>query len=392
MLKRVLNTLASFVIMLCIGGVYAWSIVASELIGQFKFTVSESQLIFGTLIAVFPVTMIVIGRFIGRMRFRGLGYVSGILFFMGYYLAGKSQGNFILILLGIGVMAGIATGFGYWLSLTLAVMSFPGRKGLVTGIVTAGFGLGAVMMSEVFEIMLKNGGSILRIFELIGIACGLAIIIFSSLICYRKQTQPNAQNTVQTRMFIRSARFIKLILGIFLGTFAGLFVIGSLKMIGAQSGISNHYLNLAVAAFAMSNFLGRLFWGSISDYTGANLSIFLSLLTQAIAIYALTVMDLNNITFIITAGLTGMAFGGNFVLFARETSQIFGVENIGSVYPFVFLGYAIAGISSPMIGGYIYDVTGTFLYSILIAGTMSLAGSMMFLRQYLLERRISRAG
>ncbi len=373
--------------MLCIGGVYAWSIVAAELIDKFKFTVSESQLIFGTLIAVFPMTMIIIGRFIGRMRFRDLGYIAGILFFMGYYLAGKSQGNFIIILLGIGVLAGIATGTGYWLSLTLAVVSFPSRKGLVTGIVTAGFGLGAVLMSDVFEIMLKNGISILRIFELIGISYGLGIIIFSSLIFYRKQTNPDVQNTVKTRVFIRSALFIKLILGIFMGTFAGLFVIGSLKMIGAQIGIDNHYLNLAVAVFAMSNFLGRLFWGCISDYTGAILSIFLSLLTQAIAIYALTIMDMNNVTFLINSALIGMAFGGNFVLFARETSQTFGMENIGSVYPFVFLGYAIAGISSPMIGGLIFDFTGTFLYSIVIAGTMSLAGSMLFLRQYLLERR-----
>ncbi len=392
MLKRVLDTLASFVIMLCIGGVYAWSIVAAELIDKFKFTVSESQLIFGTLIAVFPMTMIIIGRFIGRMRFRDLGYIAGILFFMGYYLAGKSQGNFIIILLGIGVLAGIATGTGYWLSLTMAVMSFPSRKGLVTGIVIAGFGLGAVLMSEVFEIMLKNGISILRIFELIGISYGLGIILFSSLIFYRKQTNPDVQNTVKTRVFIRSALFIKLILGIFMGTFAGLFVIGSLKMIGAQIGIDNHYLNLAVAVFAMSNFLGRLFWGYISDYTGANLGIFLSLLTQAIAIYALTIMDMNNVTFLINSALIGMAFGGNFVLFARETSQTFGMENIGSVYPFVFLGYAIAGISSPMIGGLIYDFTGTFLYSIVIAGTMSLAGSMLFLRQYLLQRGIGSEG
>jgi len=384
--KRILNTLASFVIMLCIGGVYAWSIVASELVDNFGFTVSQSQLIFGTLIAVFPITMIVVGRYFDRIRFRYLGFMAGVLFFLGFLLAGRSQGDFMLILFGIGITAGIATGLGYWLSITLSVISFPSRKGLAMGIVTAGFGLGAVVISELLELMLNRNADILEIFERIALWYGLAITISASLIGYRPPAHPEARNTRRFSASTRSGMFTKLITGMFMGTFAGLFVIGSLKIIGSQSGIDDHSLYLAISVFAVTNFLGRLFWGSISDYMGASLSIFLALLTQALAIYLLIVLNHNNIGFLLNAGMIGLAFGGNFVLFAREASQVFGVERFGSIYPIIFLGYALAGIASPMIGGLVYDLTGTFVYSIMIAGTMSLAGSLLFLKNYMAER------
>jgi OFA family oxalate/formate antiporter-like MFS transporter len=41
----------------------------------------------------------------------------------------------------------------------------------------------------------------------------------------------------------------------------------------------------------------------------------------------------------------GFGFGGNFVLFAKETAQIFGVQKHGLIYPYVLLGYAIVQVS-----------------------------------------------
>jgi MFS transporter, OFA family, oxalate/formate antiporter len=129
--RKYLTVFASFVIMLCIGSVYAWSIIASELIEKYRFSAFQSQIIFGTLIAIFPVTMIFAGHLGKKIKHRYFGYISGLLFFSGYLLAGCSQGNFILILTGIGVLAGIATGFGYWVALTSPVQWFPEKKGLL---------------------------------------------------------------------------------------------------------------------------------------------------------------------------------------------------------------------------------------------------------------------
>ena len=78
--RKYLTVFASFVIMLCIGSVYAWSIIASELIEKYSFSAIKSQIIFGTVIAIFPVTMIFAGQLGTKIKHRYLGYISGLLF------------------------------------------------------------------------------------------------------------------------------------------------------------------------------------------------------------------------------------------------------------------------------------------------------------------------
>ena len=374
--------------MLCIGSVYAWSIIASELISKYHFSAFQSQVIFGSIIAIFPATMILVGRLGHTVPYRILGYISGIFFFAGYFLAGHSQGNFVIILLGIGLLAGIATGFGYWLALTAPVQWFPERKGLITGISAAGFGLGAIFMTAIAEKILGNGKDMMQLLRIVGLSYGLVIFILSNLVYHAPEPEHDEKaEKIITSKLIHTPIFRKLFIGIFLGTFAGLMIIGNLKIIGEQSGISAQHLVFSISLYAIANFLGRLVWGYSSDHIGASISIFLALIIQAIAMILLNIIPLTSVSFLILVFFIGFGFGGNFVLFAKETAEFFGVKNLGLIYPYVFLGYAIAGIAGPMSGGILFDLSGNFSYAIALAGLMSLAGSLVFLREYLTQRR-----
>lgn len=386
-MKKISTLIASFITMLCIGSLYAWSIIASELIKNYEFSASQSQIIFGMIIGIFPVTMIFVGQLGKKMRHKYFGYISGLLFLTGYLIASLSQGNFFLIFLGIGILAGIATGFGYWMSLTAPVQWYPHKKGLITGIAAAGFGLGAVFMSELSKIILGKGYNVLELIMFLGIFYGVIVIIMSNFIYQANTQEDSSSQPVQISDFINTSTFKKLFVGIFLGTFAGLLIIGSLKIIGEQYGVTLSVLVFGVSLFALSNFLGRLSWGFLSDHLGSSMTLFLALLVQSLAILSLVLFSINDSTYLLLSFLIGFGFGGNFVLFARETAQEFGVKNLGIIYPYVFLGYAIAGIAGPFSGGLLYDLSGTFLYSILLASAMSLVGSMMFLVNYFRERK-----
>ena len=283
-MKRYLTVLAAFVVMLCIGSVYAWSIVAAELMTGYGFSGAQSQTIFGTLIAVFPVAMIFVGRLTERWSPRFLGVVSGVLFFSAYFLAGASGGNFWLTWLGVGVLGGMATGFGYWVALTIPVQWFPEKKGLITGIAAAGFGLGAVFMSEWAALVLDSGRNVLQLLSLVGVVYGALIVLFSLLI--RPQAKIVRGDKLSVRQFLRSGYFLRFFSGIFLGTFAGLLIIGSLKLIGEEGGISSATLVHSVALFAVANFLGRLTWRALTDHWSASLNVFMALLLQGVAIAA----------------------------------------------------------------------------------------------------------
>lgn len=386
-MKKFLIVFSAFIIMLCLGSVYAWSLIASELMTVYNFSAAQSQVIFGTIIAIFPTTMIFVGQLARKILPRYLGYISGFLFLSGYMLAGNANGNFMLTYLGLGIIAGIATGFGYWISLTIPVQWFPEKKGLITGVAAAGFGLGAVFMSAISEKILLSGKDVLELIQFIGISYGITIILFSNLIAVKNPFSGTALLNKKIKEVISSRIFAKLFIGIFLGTFAGLLIIGSLKIIGEQSNINNRVLILGVSLFAATNFLGRLTWGFLSDYIGANLSVFFALFLQSIAIISLNIFDLSDATYMILSIFMGFGFGGNFVLFAKETAQIFGVKKLGLIYPYVLLGYAIAGIAGPATGGVLFDVSDSFFYAIILASFMSLVGSLLFLKEHVSLRK-----
>lgn len=378
-MKKYLTVFSSFFIMLCIGSVYAWSIVASELMKQYRFSASQSQIIFGTLIAVFPISMIFAGQFGARLKYNHIGYISGFLFCAGYLLAGNSNGAYIPIFMGIGILAGMGTGFGYWVALTAPVQWFPRKKGLITGIAAAGFGLGAVFMSELIELLLMSGNDITGVLRLVGLLYGLIISLVSYFIFKAPPVKTSTSRFSDIVSMIRSKTFAMLTAGIFLGTFAGLLVIGNLKLIGGTKNIPDHYLILGVSFFALANFLGRLLWGILSDKIGANTAVFLALIFQSLVIISLDLLVMTKILFILISSFIGFGFGANFVLFAKETAQLFGLENLGRIYPYVFLGYAVAGITGPISGGLLYDMSGSYFLSIVLAAAMSLIGSLLFL-------------
>ncbi|MGY6521279.1 MAG: MFS transporter [Mongoliitalea sp.] len=388
-MKNYFTIVASFVIMLCLGSLYAWSVIANELVKDYGFSIGQAQLIFGVLIAVFPLTMVFVGQLDQKLPHKYFGVISGILFLFGYMLAGLSQGNFFLILIGIGLLGGMATGFGYWVALNASVRWFPEKKGLVTGIATAGFGLGAMVMSLVIEYLLNQDFLIFDILKLFALSYG-SIVIGMSFLIYQNPIKVDAKSDqLKVSMVIRTSLFQKLFFGLSLGTFAGLLIIGSLKLIGSELGVSLQVLILSVSLFAVANFSGRLIWGFVSDYIGASLSIFLALLVQGVSIFLLSFIDHNDFSFLVVVVLIGFGFGGNFVLFAKETAHVYGIQNLGLIYPFVFLGKTVAGITGPLAGGFLYELSSSFYYPILLASVISIMGSLLFLHHFLTSRKLS---
>lgn len=375
------TVLASFGVMLCLGGVYAWSLFVPGLIYDYGFSAAQSQLVFGVVIAVFPATMLFVGQLPSRLSPRLLIAIAAVLFCSGYLLAGFSKGSFVLVLTGIGVLAGIGTGFGYLTSLTTPVRLYPARKGLLTGIAAGGFGLAAVATSMIVEQLFSRGWDVLAVFLWIGIVYGLIILTLGLLFRNPPQTSLPLP-AIKLKELLRERAFLRKTSGIFLGTFAGLLMIGNLKPIGVNRSIDDHTLVLGVSVFAFANFAGRMGWGWLSDSLGAQRTIAIALMIQAVGIACFLPSSGGSTLFLIFVAITGFGFGANFVLFARETSQNYGVDRLGRIYPFVLLGYALAGIFGPVTGGLTFDLTSSYLPAIAIAAVASAVGSLLYIDSF----------
>lgn len=364
---------ASIVMQMALGGVYAWSTFVPQLRAEHALSGAQAGLIFGTTIAVFTVTMLLAGRKLEQIGPRRMAIAGALCYGSGYLIAGYSTGDWPWLWLGIGVVSGLGIGLGYVCPLTTCVRWFPDRKGMVTGLAVAGFGGGAIVLSEVAEHLMQRGGSPLDVFRLLGYT--LAAIIASCALALRFPPVPAAAAAPAppTRDLARDPHFRRLVVGMFAGTFGGLLAIGHLKPIALVAGLSSGAGALAVSSFALGNALGRIVWGTIHDKLGYR-AIPASLAFLAFVLLGLLVTGVAW-RFIGASLVAGFGFGACFVVFAAEVASAYGVAHVGRIYPKVFLAYGVAGITGPLAGGWLYDLTGAYVFPVATAATITALGA-----------------
>jgi OFA family oxalate/formate antiporter-like MFS transporter len=378
-MKKYFTLIASVIIMICMGGVYAWSIFVEPLKKGYGLNTAQTQIIFGLTIMMFTWAMIIAGRMEKRYNNRIIVLIGMSLFVSGYIIASFSKGSFPLILLGIGILSGIGIGFNYLSAIVSPVKWFPNREGFITGLTVAGFGSGAILLSNIVETLLKNGMDVLDIFRTIGLIYGLAIML-SLFFLYSPNTGENEEfSKISIRDLIKGKYLWSLFLGMFAGTFAGLIVVGNLKPIGLYAGVSRTRTTIAISLLALGNMSGRILWGYISDRLNGEISI-----NSALSLLSASTMGLllanksNDIIFLLLSFIIGIGFGANFVLFAKEVSRSNGTNNFGLIYPYIFLSYGLAGVLGPFIGGVLYDITGTYSLSIVVSSFICATGILLY--------------
>ncbi|MFO7821575.1 MAG: MFS transporter [Lentisphaeria bacterium] len=348
---------AGIIIQTILGGIYAWSIFVTPLTENYGLSKGQCGMVFGTTIAVFTVAMIFAGRLLATKGPRLTALIGGVLFLAGYLVASASNGNYAVLLLGIGCLSGAGIGFGYVCPLTVGVQWFPNRKGLVTGVSVAGFGGGGVLLIFIATFFLNQGMNVLKFFMWFGLVAG-TLLILASLLLTTPSRKKDATVTQAGLSEILSAPFLICLFGIFTGTFSGLLVIGNLRPIIEDGGLSTAVAATAVSIFAVGNAFGRILWGFLFDRI-RYVSIPASLGCFAVVLFLLSMTSHPVIVLTCTAVL-GFGFGANFVIYASTLSSHFAVTSFPRLYPICFLGYGLAGITGPQIGGFLADKTGTY--------------------------------
>jgi MFS transporter, OFA family, oxalate/formate antiporter len=169
------------IVMLSLGGIYAWSMFVPALQLVYGLSASQTQWIFGGVIASFTVSMLIADRLERKIGLKKIVALSGLLFAVGYLVAAYSGGRFVTLFMGIGFISGIGTGLGYMASLAMAVRKFPEQKGLVSGVVSAGFAGGAIVLTYLADWLLSSGHDVLDVFRWVGILYGVTILLVAFL-------------------------------------------------------------------------------------------------------------------------------------------------------------------------------------------------------------------
>lgn len=371
-LKRWLILGAATALLFCLGGLYAWSIFIPPLRAADHLSMAQCQTIFGTLIAVFTLAMVPAGKWVARGRARASALFGAGLFWLGYQLA--REGSFLSLWLGLGILAGAGTGFGYSAALTTAMRWFPQSRGMAAGIAVAGFGGGSAFLSFWVSARLAAGWNVFEILRWIGHAYGA--LVFLAALALRPApapaTAPGPARVVALKTALADPFFWRMAAGMFAGTFAGLLVIANLKPMVLAMGADGAW---AVSFFAAGNAAGRVAWGRIIDRKG------LASIPGSLGALAAGIAGLWLLEFWSAPGLAlamalwvGFGFGACFVLYASGIAQHWGADAVPHLYPIVFLLYGLSGIAGPLAGGFLFDWTATYRTALAVGFGVLLLG------------------
>lgn len=124
-----------------LGGVYAFSYFKTPLMAQYHWDPATLALAFSINMGIIPLPMIWGGRMIDNGKGKQAIVIGGILFSLGFILSGFVD-NLPMLFLTYGVIAGLGSGLAFTGNLNNILKFFPDRRGLASGIVLAGVGVG----------------------------------------------------------------------------------------------------------------------------------------------------------------------------------------------------------------------------------------------------------
>ena len=393
MRNRWLVVLGALIVQMCLGAIYAWSVFVNPLKDQFGFTTTQTQAVFSIGLATFALVMVFAGRWQDKIGPRVVAMTGGLVLGIGYILGGLTGGSFWAIALTVGLIGGAGIGLGYVCPIAAGVKWFPDKRGLITGLAVAGFGGGAWIFAKLASSLIVSVG-LLSTFVYLGIIFAVAVVVGSLFLVnppegYKPEGWEPKKVETKTKSgkkaienytwkeMLKTPQFWFLWLMFVFGAAAGLMVIGNLKPFGVFSGMTAAMAGSAVGILALFNAAGRISWGWLSDKLGRTKSMFFMFLLQGIMMLVLMKMGSTALLLGVAAAWIGFNFGGNFALFPSTTADFFGTKNIGVNYGFVFTAYGVAGIVGPILGGRVFDVTGSYLWAFIPAGIVCLLASML---------------
>lgn len=394
---------AGFALGLILGVLYSWSVLAKAIVGEWGWSSAQASLPYALALGFFAFTMVPAGRVQDRIGPRLVGMVGSALVGVGLILSSLANDTTTWpIIVGFGAITGIGVGLGYAAATPAAVKWFgQARKGMVTGIVVAGFGLASIYIAPLTTWMIGAVG-ISNTFLYLGIAFLALGVFFSSFIVnppadwvpapvvVKESARPRREvHAVEDRTpgeMMRSATFPLVYLAYGFSAFAGLMIMGHLAKIGeVQTGSALGFLLIALVS--IGNAGGRLVAGALFDRIGLAGTLFIAFLGQAA-----TLMIIGSVTTLpvmaIMIVFVGLFYGSLLALFPVITAELYGTKHLGVNYGIVFTAWGLGGVFGSLTAGRIFDATGSYQWAFWTAAILCLLAAGL---GYLLVRAINRA-
>lgn len=365
---------AAVIMQICLGAVYGWSVFKIPLMHAEHWSETQVQLNFTLAIFFLGVGTIIGGLWQDKAGPRRVATLAGLIYGIGYMLAGVSATNHSLngLYVAYGVLTGIGMGMGYICPVATLVKWFPERRGLMTGVAVCGYGAGALIMSPVAAREILAYG-VPATFWSLGIVYLVLVVAAAQFYANPPQGwrpagwEPRSAVAKAATTYdytVREAmatwQFWLLWAMLFLNVSAGIMIISQASPMAQQLvGMTPVAAAGMVGLISIFNGTGRVFWAWVSDHLGRARVYFLLYAIQVIIFFSLP--RIHNLTWFSAAfALIGLCYGGGFGTMPSFTADFFGAKFMGGIYGIILLAWGAAAIPSPIMIARLHQATGRY--------------------------------
>jgi MFS family permease len=141
-------------------------------------------------------------------------------------------------------------------------------------------------------------------------------------------------------------------------------------------GISAFRAAMTISVIGFAGFAGRLAIGTVSDRFGRVPTLGMCLLLQAIGFLGFAASGGLGLLYA-GAALFGFSYGGVTALFPALIGDFFGRAEVGAIVGFVFAVAGSPAAFGPLIAGYIYNATNSYMVAFELSAALNLAALML---------------
>jgi MFS family permease len=280
---------------------------------------------------------------------------------------------------------------GIWAPL-LSLISrwFISKRGLVTGIVISGGGLGAFIGPPLINWLVScftwiNATLVLGIFVLVGV---LVVAQFLKRDPSKIGQEPYREIHTQSlnpalslkdfsiKEALKTTQFWTIFFMFFCLSFYTFSILVHYMPHVIQLGIPANSAAYILATISGVSILGNFVMGRVGDKIGPKNIFIIGFILMSASLFWLVqsreiwMLYLFSIVF-------GFNHGGNATAQAPLTARIFGLKAHGTIFSVIAFGFTTGGAVGPLVTGYLFDLTGGYQTAFIVCGVMGILGLIL---------------
>jgi len=383
---------AAFCVMIIAGGLWTiFGVFFEPMLAEFGWT--RAVLSGATSLRMFLMTLfgIIGGKLTDKFGPRPVVTVCSLFLGLAFFLMSRINTVWQLYLV-FGVITAIGM-CGFWVPMISTISRwFVKRRGMMTGIVLSGMSLGMIIIPPIATRLIITYGwrTSYTIIGLIAMAVTLLAVQFMKRDPAQIEQFPDGSNKVKGENLDLSAKNLSLRQAVHTRQFWMLCAIfGCLWFNGMTIWVHIviHAIDLGISATSAANILavmgvtgivGRILTGSLADKIGYRPALLIGFTLILISFLWLLVAKelwaLNLFAVIFSIGMAGLT-----VLEAPLIARLFGLGALSVIMGGVEFVSTTISTPSPIVAGYIFDITGRYQLAFLICVGVSIIGFVLSL-------------